>query len=358
MTEAEIIFETLSGEHGDIGLITLNRPKMLNALNQSMCIAMDAQLWQWQQDDQIKAVVIRGAGDRAFCAGGDIRSLYALKDEPIPEKPFFWYEYRLNHRIFHFPKPYIAFLDGLTMGGGVGLSVHGDFRIGTEKLQFAMPETGIGFFPDVGGSYFLPRCPGRIGWYLALSGQAVGLTDAKEAGVVTHQVMSAQLPELLAALVATPWADNLSLTAANTIAQFPSPAVAGDLAERRIQIDACFSQSSVIAIMEQLQQGDSWAKATAQLLSTRSPTSLQVTFAQLTRGAQLNFDDCMQMEYQMALQFLRTPDFYEGVRAAVVDKDRNPQWQPKTLAEIEESTIAEFFKPKKYVAALEFEAVG
>ncbi len=355
MNEAEIIFETLTGPHGDIGLITLNRPKMLNALNQAMCIAMYIQLSQWQQNTRIKAVVIRGAGERAFCAGGDIRSLYELRNEPIPDKPFFWYEYRLNHQIFHFSKPYIALLDGLTMGGGVGLSVHGDFRVGTEKLQFAMPETGIGFFPDVGGGYFLPRCPGKLGWYLALTGQSIALADAITARIVTHHIGSTDLDAFLAALVATPWSENLTATAEDVLRQFSTNTIAdSELAIHREIIDLCFSQRSVTDILAHLQQGNAWTQSVAQLLSTRSPTSLAVTFAQLTQGAAMSFDDCMRMEYQIALQFLRSPDFYEGVRAAIIDKDRKPKWQPATLTEVSEHSIADFFKAKKNQRALEF----
>jgi enoyl-CoA hydratase len=346
MTEPEILFDTLSGPHGAIGLITLNRPQLLNALNEAMCIALYEQLNAWAQTSTIKAVVIRGAGERAFCAGGDIRSLYELRSQPIPEKPFFWHEYRLNRCIFHFPKPYIALLDGVTMGGGVGLSMNGALRVGTEKLKFAMPETGIGFFPDVGGSYFLPRCPGKTGWYLALSGAAIDVADAYAIGAVNIHTKHEYLSPLLDALVTAPWsnAEPLLHTARNILDTFATPPPPSQLQTHRQIIDRCFAQASVETILAQLEQSENtWANETAKLLQTRSPTSLKVTFEQLTRGAQLDFDECIRMEYRIALQFLHTPDFYEGVRAAIINKDRHPQWQPKTLAEVSEDKIAAFF---------------
>jgi len=337
---------------------------MLNALNQSMCIAMYAQMMEWAQAPNIKAVIIRGAGDKAFCAGGDIRSLYELRDKPIPEKPFFWYEYRLNRCIFHFPKPYIALLDGITMGGGVGLSVNGAFRVATEKVKLAMPETGIGFFPDVGGSYFLPRSVGKTGCYLGLTGKAVGIADACYTGLVNAYVPSEKLPSLLDALRDAEWTDTKENakgpgssikgasdahdTAREVISTFTATPPPADLERHRVMIDTCFGQETLEELAQQLnREQDPWARETTELLLTRSPTSVKVVFEQLKRGAHMGFDDCMRMEYRMALQFLRTPDFYEGVRAAVIDKDRNPHWQPKLLITVSEKDVAAFFAPSQ-----------
>lgn len=346
MTEQEIYFETLTGPQGDIGQITLNRPKMLNALSQSMCISMYEKLNEWAQESRIKAVIVRGSGDRAFCAGGDIRSLYESRGQPVPEKNFFWHEYRLNRRIFHYPKPYIALLDGLTMGGGVGISVNGSIRIGTEKLKFAMPETGIGFFPDVGGSYFLPRFTGKTGWYLALTGHVIDLSDAYYVGAVNAHVTHENLSALINALVEAHWPHEKSLleTARAVIHTFSTKPPPAPLDTHRKILDDCFAQKSVEAMITQLEnQNNHWAKEAAQLLLTRSPTSLKLTFEQLKRGSQLDFDACMRMEYCIALQFLRTHDFYEGVRAAIIDKDRNPHWEPKTLSEVSERDVSAFF---------------
>lgn len=344
MNEPEILFTTLAGSHGNIGLVTLNRPQLLNALSQNMCVLMSAQLSQWAQEDVIKAVVICGSGDKAFCAGGDIRNIYEFRQETATGRAFFLQEYRLNQQIFHFPKPYIALLDGLVMGGGAGLSVNGSFRVATEKLKFAMPETGIGFFPDVGGSYFLPRCQGRTGWYLALTGHIINVSDAHYAGLITHHLPSKQLPALLNALVEESWKNNLFETVAAVIEQFEAPVFPDDLVMHREIIDRCFSKDNISAVIEALMwENNPWTQETVQCLLKRSPTSLKVTFEQLTRGGKMEFDDCMRMEYNIALHFLNTYDFYEGVRAAVIEKDRNPHWQPSTLAEMTNEMVAAFF---------------
>ncbi|HVV69140.1 MAG TPA: enoyl-CoA hydratase/isomerase family protein [Patescibacteria group bacterium] len=347
--EPEILFTELAGRHGHMGEIILNRPKMLNALTESMCIAMHAKLHEWEQASHIKAIVIRGAGERAFCAGGDIRAVYALREQPELAQQFFWHEYRLNHCIYHLQKPYIALLDGLTMGGGAGLSINGRFRIATEKLTFAMPETGIGFFPDVGGSYFLPRCRDYIGWYLALTGTVITAVDALFAGIVDIRIESKHLSELLQELLAVPWDDaDLNATVQQVIKLFALPFSPSELSEYAPIIKQCFSQSSIEAILVALKQyHEPWAHETMQILATRSPLSLKVVMEQLRRGAQLDFDECMRMEYRITQHFLQTADFFEGVRAAVIDKDRKPHWQPGDLAAVTAEQVAGFFTTLK-----------
>lgn len=340
LSSDELGFQT----RGQLGIITLNRPNQLNACTEAMCIAMHAQLAAWEKTEAIKAVVIHGAGDKAFCAGGDIRAIYQSRNESHIAHRFFKHEYRLNQAIYHFSKPYIPLMNGITMGGGAGVSIHGKHRIATEKLKFAMPETGIGFFTDVGGSYFLSRCPSHVGMYLGLTGHTINAADAHQIGLVDYVVNSADLSVLLDALVNATWGNDPHQTVNQIAVSFATPDVASDLVSHRSLIERCFSQASVEEIMGALDQSDDeWAKNTAQHLRTRSPTSLKVVFEQLKRGAELDFDACMQMEYQMAKHFLEGSDFYEGIRAAVIDKDRSPRWHPATLEEVSEEMVAGYF---------------
>ncbi len=345
--EPTVLFTTHHGRQGQVGLITLNRPKMLNALTESMCIEIYTKLQEWEQDDQIKAIVICGAGERAFCAGGDIRAVYELRTQPELARHFFWHEYRLNHRIHTLSKPYIALLDGLTMGGGAGVSVNGHFRVATDRLSFAMPETGIGFFPDVGGSYFLSHCRGRIGWYLGLTGANIGVADAWYAGLINAHVASKNIPALFLELVNAPW-DQTDLFAITQgiIDDFKIAVAEPALLFHSDIIIHCFSQSSVEEIITSLKEcGGTWAQNVAVLLSARCPTSLKVVLEQLQRAANLQFEDCMRMEYRIANRFLHSADFFEGVRAAVIDKDRQPRWQPDSLAAVTAEQVGLFFAP-------------
>lgn len=348
MTEEDIIFEQQSGEGGSLGIIRLNRPKALNALTLDMCIDLHDCLAKWAIDDAIKAVIIRGEGDRAFCAGGDVRKLYENRGQ-ISEAdiPFFWYEYRMNAAIYHFPKPYIAFLDGITMGGGAGVSIHGSHRVATERLRFAMPETGIGFFPDIGASHFLTRCPGKTGWYLGLTGNSIGYADAQALGLATHCVSSTSIDALQQRLLETKFSANDNATVSAIINQFAMPVVVGELAPARANIDFCFAQNSIIDVVDALQQANTpWCQDTANTLLACCPTSLCVTFEQLHRASILNFDHVMQMEYNIAQSFLKDDNFYEGIRAALIDKDRNPKWSPASLKEVDPRKIASFFSAK------------
>ncbi|MFQ5984344.1 MAG: enoyl-CoA hydratase/isomerase family protein [Alphaproteobacteria bacterium] len=342
--EEDILFK-LSGA---VGRVELNRPKALNALTLAMMRRFDAKLIAWAGDARVKAVVVTGAGERAFCAGGDIRALYEAMgrpDDPLP-RDFYRQEYTLNHRIFHYPKPYIALVDGVVMGGGVGVSVHGSHRVVTERLIFAMPETGIGLFPDVGGSYFLFRCPGRIGMYLGLTGARLGPADALYCGLATHYVPRERLRPLATALAGADVGDDARQAVSTVIERFAADPGPAPLAQHRDAIDRCFAARSVEGIMEALQaEGSAWAKETRAMLETKSPTSLKVTFRQLTAGAGLDIAEALTIEFRLTQRFVAGHDFYEGVRAAVIDKDNAPAWKPARLGEVDEAEVDSYFAP-------------
>ena len=329
----EILFE----RRGAAGLITLNRPKALNALTHGMAVAMHAQLKRWAADDAVGCVVVQGAGERAFCAGGDIRTLYDSGKAGTPYAlEFYRDEYLLNAFIKHYPKPYIALVSGIVMGGGVGVSVHGSHRIADETTLFAMPETGIGLFPDVGGSFFLPRLPGELGMYLGLTGARLKAADALYAGVATHFVPAAQRPALIERLARS----NIAIASAS-----PGPAPLSDL---RGKIDTIFSARSVEAILERLERdGSDWALDTAATIRTKSPTATKLAFRQIREGKTKDFDDCMRMEFRMVNRVIAGYDFYEGVRATIIDKDGAPKWKPDSLAAVPDKDIDAYFAPLK-----------
>lgn len=331
---------------GGCGVITLNRPETLNALTLDMCHAIEAALLGWLPDTSVKAVIIRGAG-RAFCAGGDIRSLYdsGLAGEDYPYR-FYHDEYRLNALIHHYPKPYIALLNGIVMGGGVGVSVHGSHRIVTENIRFAMPETGIGLFPDVGGAYFLSRSPGETGLFLALTGTRIGAADAVYTGIATDFVPVDALDALYDALVSANFAAGTTVEVVNqVIGRFSQPCPdVPSLAAERARIDRIFSGSSVDSILDALaREQDEWATTIRRTILSKSPTSTKVAFRQIRNGATLDFNDCMQMEYRIASRFIAGTDFYEGVRATVIDKDQKPSWQPDQLAKVDDAAVDAYF---------------
>lgn len=342
--DGDILFE----DTGALGRITLNRPGVLNALTLEMARRLDARLVEWGADGRIGAVVIEGAGGRAFCAGGDIRALYEAMGRPGDPLPVEFYrdEYVLNHRVFSFPKPYIALIDGVVMGGGVGVSVHGSHRVATENLLFAMPETGIGLFPDVGGTYFLSRMPGGLGMYLALVGARLGAADALYCGVATHHVPRERLADLAAALAATPFGGDARGAASAAIARFAADPGPPPLADHRAEIDRCFAAGSVEEIIAALAaDGGEWAKATLAVIETKSPTSLKVTHRQLREGARLDFAAAMRLEYRLSQRFCAGHDFAEGVRAAVIDKDAAPKWRPDRLEEVTPAAVDAYFAP-------------
>ena len=348
----EVRFST----RGPLGLITLTRPKALNALTLGMIQAIGPQLAAWAGDGAIKAVVIEGEGERAFCAGGDVRAVWDAgragqhkAGQPgLMTADFFRAEYRLNRQIQTYPKPYVALIDGITMGGGVGLSIHGTVRLASERTLFAMPETAIGLFPDVGGSHFLPRLPGGIGLYLALTGARLKATDCLYAGIATHYAPAADLPRVFDALVGCDWSQGaIGLrTALRGVTEHP--AEAGTLAGLRPAIDRCFKdKDSVEAVLAALKaEGTPWAEETLALLDKRSPTSPRVTLEQLRRGAALAFDDCMVMEYRLSQAAMRAgADFYEGIRAVLVDKDHAPKWNPARLEDVTPTLVDAWFRP-------------
>ena len=333
-TEPHILFET----RGALGLITLNRPKALNALTHGMCIGMHKMLSAWAKDPAIRTVAIRGAGPRAFCAGGDIR---AMADSSIDKTPaaanFLRDEYRLNGLIGAFPKPYVALTHGVVMGGGAGVSVHGSFRLADEDLAFAMPETGIGFIPDIGASYFLSRCPGQTGMYLALTGTRIGLGDALALGLMTHSVAGSDHEALIARLAAGEAPEN-------AIISFRRAAPLSPMVEHLSSIDRFFAAASVEAILERLDRdGSEFAADTARLIRSRSPTSLKLAFALVRRGKDLSRNECLKMEYRVGSRVVMGHDFREGVRAVLKDKDNRPRWEPSALAAITEQDIAGYF---------------
>lgn len=337
--EPEVLFEV----RGRAGLITLNRPKALNALTLTMVRKIHEQLQAWAGDDAIHHAVIRAAGDRAFCAGGDIRWLYDRgKNDSAGAIGFYREEYRLNSFIKRYPKPIVALIDGIVMGGGAGLSVHGSHRVGGQRVNFAMPETGIGLFPDVGGTYFLPRLPGQLGTYLALTGARLATADAHWAGVLTHVVDSGRFPELVEVLAIAEDVD-AALSAASL-----SPGEAY-IPARMATIDRCFSGERVEDVLERL-EGErgadaEWARETAATIRTRSPTSLKIVLRQMRVGARSDFEECMRIEFRIISRLVGTSDFYEGVRAVILDKDNRPRWLPARLEEVSQAEIDDYFAP-------------
>lgn len=329
-----ILFE----KRGALGLITLNRPKALNALTHDMCTGMREILTGWAGDDAIRAVAIRGAGPRAFCAGGDIRSMAQSSQDGTPAAAeFLRDEYQLNARIGGYPKPYIALTHGVVMGGGAGVSVHGCYRLADEDLAFAMPETGIGFVPDIGSSFFLSRCPGETGMYLGLTGTRIGLGDALALGLVTHSVSPSDHASLIARL-----ADGAA--AADAVTAFARPMPPAPLAEHRARIDTVFAASSVEAVLERLDRdGSEFAVQTARVIRARSPESLKLTFRLLRNGKTLSLHECLKMEYRVGSRRVMSADFREGVRAVLIDKDGAPRWHPGQLADVKEADIAGYF---------------
>ena len=336
MDEPEVLFET----RGRAGLITLNRPAALNALTLNMVREMQRTLDKWAGDPAVERVVIAGAGEKAFCAGGDIRALYdwgRAGDGQFLD--FYREEYQLNITIKRFPKPYIAIMDGITMGGGVGVSVHGSHRIATDRLTFAMPETGIGLFPDVGGTYFLPRCPGEIGLYVGLTGARIKAADAIYAGIADLYIAPDRMEEVEGALVEDADVD----AALRNLAGDPGPAPLDAL---RDDIDRHFAGGGVQEIIASLEQdGSEWAVRTAGIIRSKSPTSLRISYRQLRAGATLSFEDCMALEFRMVNRIMTGHDFFEGTRAVVIDKDQNPQWQPSALDAVGDDVVGSYFEP-------------
>lgn len=341
---------------GGLATVELTRPKALNALTLEMIRQMHPRIEAWEDDETVKAVVIKGQGEKAFCAGGDVRAIYrSIVDDLGGKGPselsrtYFLEEYRLNHTIHALSKPYVALLDGVTMGGGVGLSVHGSHRIVTERLIFAMPETGIGLFPDVGGGWFLPRLPGEVGLYLALTGARLDAAGAVALGVATHFVPSTRLEGLEAALATTIAGSGDGRAAINDVLDRFAEVPGDDpLAARRKVIDSCFAAPSVEAILQQLDraaaEGSEFAAETVATLRHKCPTSLKLTLEQLRRGRDMSsLLEVLTMEYRLSQHCMAGTEFFEGIRAVLVDKDYAPKWRPDSLEAVSESAVASHF---------------
>ena len=325
MTEADR--PVIARRQGRVGRLTLNRPKALNAIDGGMVRTLHGALDAWRDDPAIEAVVIEGAGGRAFCAGGDIRQVrdLALAGRHAEIEAFFADEYALNAAIARYPKPYVALIDGVCMGGGMGLSIHGSARVVTDAAVLAMPETGIGFFPDVGASYFLPRLPGDHGMVLALTGARVGGADAAGLGLATHYVARDRIAVL---------ADELAEAGivALATAALPLPTDAGVAPP---EVVAAFGADSVAGILDRLASLRSApAQEMLDTLRSRSPTAVLRTFELMRLGARRTLEQCLAIELELARHATRHPDFAEGVRAMVVDKDRNPRWSPARIEDV------------------------
>jgi enoyl-CoA hydratase len=340
MSEQEIACEKV----GCCGLITLRRPQALNALTLNMVREMATALDQWEKDSQVACIVIKSADSRAFCAGGDIRILYNLgKAGRHAEQLCFWREeYRLNRRIKLYPKPYIALVDGIVMGGGAGISLHGSQVVAGDRFIFAMPETGIGFFPDVGATFFLLRLPAKAGIFLALSGARMTCGDA-----LAFKVASAYVPSERHERLAQRLIDGEAVAAA-IVAESTSPSASMLLLQSEL-IERCFSVPALSAILAKLDDegnaGSEFALTAARAIRTKSPTSLAITLRQMQIGTELNIEEALRTEFRIASRIARGHDYYEGVRAVIIDKDNRPCWDPAAIERIEPAEIEAYFAP-------------
>ena len=337
--EGDILIE----RRGVLGLVTLNRPQALNALNDAMVDGLRAALDSWRDDPAISAVLVRGAGGKAFCAGGDIRLMHDLGKAGKHDVALdFWArEYRLNSIIKHYPKPYVALIDGIVMGGGVGVSLHGSHRLAGPNYLFAMPEVGIGFFPDVGASYALPRLPGATGAWLAVTGARIRRADALALGLATHAIPAASDETIISALAAGEAMESI-------LSRINEPAGEAPVLANRAAIDRHFSHRSLGAIIASLAKAgpdDLFAAQTLAGLAKKSPTSMALAIEQVTRGAVLDFKAAMVMEFRIVSRLVHEPDFYEGVRALIIDKDNSPVWSPACLDHLDPAAIAAHFAP-------------
>jgi len=355
-SEPEILFD----RRGAAGIVTLSRPQALNAVTHGMVRALRARLDDWREDRAVTRVVVVAKGGRAFSAGGDLRRLYDLGRAGRHEEALdFWRdEYALNATIKRYPKPYIALIDGIVMGGGVGISIHGSHRVAGDKFQFAMPEVGIGFFPDVGATWFLPRLPGETGTFCALTAERLAAEDAVAAGVATHRVASGRFGDLLDGLCGTVSVDALLAAfaaprgAGRGDAGPDGPDGAGPVTKMRGAIDRHFAGDTVEDILTALESGGAAAQAMAATIRRKAPLSLKLALAQLRRGRHWDFDACMRAEFRIVSRIVRDKDFYEGVRAVIVDKDNAPRWCPATLSEVATAEVERHFAPLERELAL------
>ncbi len=332
--------DILTRTDGKAGIISLNRPAALHALTFDMCHAMIAALSSWASDDAVQTVIIDHAEGRGFCAGGDIRFLAdsAAKGGKGGRK-FFHDEYQLNHQMFTYPKPIVAFMDGITMGGGVGISQPAKFRVATENTRFAMPETGIGLFPDVGGGWYLSRLEGRVGQYLALTGARIAGPGCLALGLATHYLPSEALPEAKSRIAEDP--DRIE----GILGQLSVKPPESKIVEQLAQINRLFASDVYEEILAALEaDGTDWAQKELAILSTKSPQTCKVALRQLADSAKLDdFADNMRMEYRIAHRVIVRPDFIEGVRAVIVDKDNAPKWNPASPEDVSDALLETIF---------------
>jgi enoyl-CoA hydratase len=372
-TDAEILLD----RRGTAGIITLNRPAALNAVTRGMVATLREALERWRDDGAISRVIVTAAGGRAFSAGGDLRHIYeAGHAGRQSESITFWRdEYALNALIKRYPKPYVALIDGIAMGGGVGISIHGSHRVAGDRFEFAMPEVGIGFFPDVGATWFLPRLPGEIGTYCALTGERLKAADAVAAGIATHRVASGRFAELVAALCGAGSVDAIlaAFAAAAATPPDPDPLAAdgewekdttpvsasppqhterGPIIAYRRAIDRIFAVDSIEEILALLDAEAAtatscarWAGEVAASIRSKAPLSLKIALSQMRRGRSYSFERCMQTEFRVVSRVAYGHDFYEGIRAVIIDKDNRPQWRPASLAEVTAASVERHFAP-------------
>ncbi|HUI20106.1 MAG TPA: enoyl-CoA hydratase/isomerase family protein [Methylocella sp.] len=340
MSELEIICE----REGFCGIVTLNRPEALNALTLNMVRQMAAALDQWENDTRVRCIAVRGSGNKAFCAGGDIRILYYLgRAGRHAEQLSFWREeYQLNRRIKHYPKPYVALVGGIVMGGGAGLSLLGSYVIAGERFSFAMPEASIGFFPDVGATYFLPRLPSRAGVYLALTAGRMTCGDALSFGVARAHIPSARHAGLTQRLIG-----GEEIESAIAAERAPPPASA--LLPQSELMERCFSAATLPAILANLDEagdaGSSFARSAAEAIRSKSPSSLAIALRQMQIGGKLDIDEALRTEFRIVSRIARSHDFYEGVRAVIIDKDNRPHWNPATIDRVDSTMVDSYFAP-------------
>ncbi len=330
--------------------ITLDAPARLNALSHAMCRDIGAKLGAWRDDPAVRGVMLRAAkGSRAFCAGGDIRALYEarLAGDTSGPMAFFADEYVTNWRVAQFSKPYVSLVDGAVMGGGVGISIHGGYRVATERALFAMPECGIGLYPDVGATHVLPRLAGAAGMWLGLTGARLGQGDMLGLGLATHTVASGALDAVEARLRSVDWMDGAheaveaALDSCHEVPNGETPAI-----DARHEIDTLFAKDSVEDIMAALHDhGGDWARAQIDAMKRGAPLSLKVAHKALAMGARLDITHALRMEYALTRRFMETGAMLEGVRAQIIDKDRNPRWPHPTLESVTDAEVGTMFEP-------------
>lgn len=348
METSPVLFDIQQG----IGWITLNRPKVLNSLNTDMVKSIKEQLEKWKDNTDVAMICVVGAGEKGLCAGGDIRDLYDHRSSNMEDhaEQFFATEYMMDYAFSNFPKPVLVYMDGVVMGGGVGISVGASHRIVTEKTKWAMPEMNIGFFPDVGSSYFLNRLPGAIGKYLALTSSVITTSDVMELGYGDYYISQEDWPKLKQALGDRQWTvDQANQELHELIATFArTNEEPSALLEKKDKIDKHFSFDTVEAIVKSLEQAsereDDWEHKTKETLLSKSPTSLKVTLEQQQRGKDLTYAASLRMELDVAMNFMNHGDFYEGVRSVLVDKDKSPKWSPASLEEVPDESVEAFFQ--------------